>query len=66
MKIAIISTSDNYGGASIAANRLHKGLRSLNQDSAMLVRYKRSNEPGIIRIIGNNREMKVEEKIFKT
>ena len=66
MKIAVISTFDNDGGAAIAALRLHKGFLSLNQKSAMIVRYRKSNNPYIYTIAGNTDEMLVEEKIFKS
>ncbi|MDQ1352854.1 MAG: hypothetical protein QG657_3160 [Acidobacteriota bacterium] len=65
MKIAIISTYDNYGGAGIAALRLHKGLRSLNQDSSIIVRFKSSNEPDVYKVFWKNMAMSVEEEIFK-
>ena len=66
MKIAIISTYDNYGGASIAALRLHKGLRSLNRDPAMIVRYKNTNDPDVYTVIRKNTAMCIEEEIFKS
>ncbi|MCX6579492.1 MAG: glycosyltransferase [Candidatus Aminicenantes bacterium] len=66
MKIAIISTYDNYGGASIATLRLHKGLRSLNRDFAMIVRYKNTNDPDIYAVFRKNMGMSIEEEIFKS
>ncbi len=66
MKISIISTYDNYGGASIAALRLHKGLRSLNQDSAMIVRFKNTNDPDVYTVLVKNKRMSLEDEIFKS
>ena len=40
MRILQISTYDISGGAARAAYRLHRGLRALEHDSRMLVRYK--------------------------
>lgn len=44
MKVAIVSTSDIEGGASIAAYRLHRGLLSANVESMMFVQLKKSND----------------------
>ena len=43
MKIVLISKFENDGGACIAANRLHKGLRSSGVDSNMLVDFEGGN-----------------------
>ncbi len=40
MKILLVSTSDNVGGAAVATNRLVKALRSQGVDATMLVRDK--------------------------
>jgi hypothetical protein len=37
MKVVILSTYQNYGGAAIAAQRLHKALQKSGIDSTMLV-----------------------------
>ncbi len=66
MKIAIISTYDNSGGAPIAAFRLHKGFRLLNRDSFMIVRFKNSNDAYIYPVLERNWEMNVETEVFKT
>jgi len=47
MKITLLSTFDRLGGASIAALRLQRGLRSLGQDSWMLVKQKSSLDPHV-------------------
>jgi glycosyltransferase involved in cell wall biosynthesis len=44
MKVLIVSSSDKLGGAAIAANRLHKGLRSSEINSIMLVQNKASTD----------------------
>jgi len=44
MKVLHISTDAQLGGAGIAAYRLHKGLRSLGVDSAMLVSKQRQHD----------------------
>ena len=48
MKILHISTYDIKGGAARATERLHQGLRELGEDSRILVRYKKSEDPAII------------------
>lgn len=48
MKINIINTFDNYGGAARAAFRLYRGLRdAVGDDCAMLSLYKYSQDPGV-------------------
>lgn len=44
MKILIINTAENKGGAAVACNRLHEALLQNNIDSKMLVRQKSSND----------------------
>ena len=44
MKILQISTYDIRGGAARATYRLHRGLRGMDQDSCMLVRYKETDD----------------------
>ncbi len=66
MKIAIISTYDNAGGAPLAAFRLHKGLRLLNHQSTMVVRFKNSDDPDIYTVYGKNWQMNMETEVFKT
>src|ERR1035437_1819436 len=47
MRCVILNTYDIQGGAARAAYRLHKGLLRLGQDSAMVTRFKRSEEPTV-------------------
>jgi glycosyltransferase involved in cell wall biosynthesis len=47
MKPLILSTSDIGGGAAVAGYRLHAGLRSIGQDSQMLVREKLSQDEAV-------------------
>ncbi len=47
MKILIVNTHDNYGGAARAALRLHKALLDSNINSQMLVKYKSENDKTI-------------------
>ena len=44
MKILQISTHDIRGGAARATYRLHRGLRHMEQDSCMLVRFKETDD----------------------
>lgn len=44
MKIAILSTYDLQGGAAMSAYRLHHGLRTQGQESAMFVQSKSSHD----------------------
>lgn len=48
MRIVQLSTYDEYGGAAIAAMRLHCGLRAAGEDSRMLVRQRRSGHWSIV------------------
>ncbi|MCG6879060.1 MAG: glycosyltransferase [Deltaproteobacteria bacterium] len=48
MKILHISTYDIKGGAARATERLHRGLRELGEDSQILVRDKKSEDPAVI------------------
>jgi glycosyltransferase involved in cell wall biosynthesis len=48
MKLLILNTTDNIGGAARAAYRLHKGLRSLEVDSTMLVLSKSTQDPSVV------------------
>lgn len=47
VKLLILNTFDTQGGAAIATNRLHKGLRSIGIDSNMLVQQKKSDDYSI-------------------
>lgn len=48
MKIVIVNSFDTHGGASIAANRLHRYLLESNVDSTMVVAYKSLKDPEIL------------------
>jgi len=48
MKILMLNTFDNWGGAAKAAYRLHHGIRGLGFDSRLLVQFKDSNDPNVI------------------
>jgi len=65
MKIVLLSTSDRTGGASIAALRLHKGLRSLGQDSWMLVKDKSGQDPHVTQLDLTGSDIHKEEDIFR-
>jgi glycosyltransferase involved in cell wall biosynthesis len=47
MRCVILNTYDVQGGAARAAYRLHKGLLRLGQDSAMVTRFKQSEDPTV-------------------
>lgn len=53
MKITILSTFDNFGGASIAASRLNKALNTNGLLSNMLVQDKKGSLPNIETIAPN-------------
>ena len=50
MKIAILSTYDNIGGAAKAALRLHYGLKKQGVSSKMIVQEKVTNDPDVFGI----------------
>ena len=53
MKITILSTFDNFGGAAIAASRLNKALNNNGLSSNMLVQNKKGNLPNVESIAKN-------------
>ena len=53
MKITILSTFDNFGGAAIAASRLNKSLNSNGLSSNMLVQDKKGKLPNVESIAQN-------------
>ncbi len=65
MNISILSTFDSFGGAGIAAMRLCKGLRLLNQDAVMAVLHKQTNQPYIYPISLLSPQLEMERKIFR-
>lgn len=48
MKITIVNTYSNGGGAAIATYRLHRGLRSIGVNSRLLVMYKGNDDPSVV------------------
>ncbi|MCK4761711.1 MAG: glycosyltransferase [Candidatus Aminicenantes bacterium] len=66
MNISIISTSDIEGGAAIAAFRLLKGLREIQQDAVMAVRGKTSGHPDVYRVVFAAPRFSAEQKIFRS
>ena len=50
LKVTIVSTYDNYGGASIAALRLHQSLLKAGIESNMLVKEKNGNDEKVFSI----------------
>lgn len=48
MKLVMLNTYDNAGGAAIATYRLHRGLRSIGVDSQMMVMRKETDDPRVI------------------
>ena len=47
MKILHISTYDVFGGAALAAHRLHAGLRAAGVDSEMVVRRRYGSDESV-------------------
>lgn len=50
MKVLTVSTSDINGGAARAAYRLHRSLLDQGVDSQMLVQFKSSDDPTVVRM----------------
>lgn len=48
MKLLILNTFDNLGGAAIATYRLHRGLRLIGINSHMLVQSKKADDSNVI------------------
>jgi len=48
MKILMLNTFDNWGGAAKSAFRLHCGIRGLGLDSCLLVQFKDRKDPDVI------------------
>ena len=51
MRIVIINTKDQHGGAARAAYRLHKGLREIGENSTYYVQQKTIDDPTIEQFI---------------
>ena len=52
MRVLHISTYD-FGGAGLAAWRIHSAMRSANVESMMLVKEKRSNDESVVSSVPN-------------
>jgi glycosyltransferase involved in cell wall biosynthesis len=65
MKIALFSTFDRRGGAALAALRLHKGLRLLEQESWMLVKEKSGQDFYVRPMDLPARKIRKEEAVFR-
>jgi len=50
MNIAIIGTHDITGGAARAMYRLHQGFQAIGENSYILSKIKKSNDPKVIHI----------------
>jgi glycosyltransferase involved in cell wall biosynthesis len=48
MKLIMLNTYDDAGGAAIATYRLHRGLRSIGVDSKLMVSSKNTDDPTVI------------------
>ena len=57
MKILHICTQD-YGGAGIAAHRLHLGLKSIGVQSKMLVLHRSSSDSDVVKFVQHNNILK--------
>lgn len=62
MKIAIVNTYDQQGGAAIASYRLHRTLLNEGIDSQMLVKYKSSADHTVIEL--TTKRQKAFQRIF--
>ena len=51
MRIVHVSTHDVWGGAAIAAHRLHTGLRAMGHESTMFVEDRKGEGRGVLRFI---------------
>jgi glycosyltransferase involved in cell wall biosynthesis len=51
VKIVHVSTHDVWGGAAIAAHRLHTGLRAIGEESTMFVADRRVEAPGVLTFV---------------
>jgi glycosyltransferase involved in cell wall biosynthesis len=65
MKIAIISTFEYLGGASIAARRLCKGLRQIGENAVMLVRDKKTNQDFVYKVVPTAAHFEEKQLVFK-
>lgn len=63
-KILIINTAETKGGAAVACNRLHIGLREMGYDSKMLVRHKSSDDDSVIVFTDNKFDLNLNLFLF--
>jgi glycosyltransferase involved in cell wall biosynthesis len=63
LKVVHVSTSDNRGGAAIAAHRLHRALLKEGIDSEMLVMEKESDEKEVLIARDNNIDKYIFSKV---
>ncbi len=54
MNVLILGTNDIRGGASIAAWRLHQGLKGIGVSSRMLVKHKSSDDDSVMEVEGSS------------
>jgi len=65
LKIAILNSHDNVGGAAKAMYRLHKGLKQLDVDSKLIVREKHLKDPNSFSIKRSESDMLIERAVQK-
>lgn len=65
LNVSILSSFDIEGGASIAAYRLHKGMRDLDQRSVMIVKRKIVGDPDVVPVAIKNLKNRLEEHLFR-
>lgn len=65
INVSILSSFDIEGGAPIAAYRLHKGLREMNQHSVLIVKRKTVRDPDVVPVVVKNLKSRVEEHLFR-
>ncbi len=64
MKISLLSTFDRRGGAAIAAYRLFKGLKELDQDVFMIVKKKTVKHPHVVEVELKDSRYHIEQGFF--
>ena len=50
MRVLIVNTSEQIGGAAVAANRLMEALRAAGVTAEMAVMHKQSDKPYVIQV----------------
>lgn len=64
MKILIVNTAENKGGAAVACNRLHKALLENGHDSKMLVRQKNTNDKTVFEFTSSSIRKRINLMFF--